>query len=654
MGLFEDVDYRELDRLLGPVDRILKGYDFISLKRTDEDERMEMWNRIEENRKRYEENFVANLEDDLVQSVSSKFSLAKLLLAAAADSNGEVNKITQMFGREELDLVEDFEKFRVFDLLSIKDAIDKIKRKESGLYELIVDYYEKQYSNLDKILDSLEIRRDLQIAFRDRYLQRQRKIEEILSVAIRERLINPSEMRQEIEKTVLDRVKESEQRREEILKESELKIKDLESKIDDLESIEIEKTSLKEQLSRLKADLVREGIEKESALRSLKSVESDRDHLNQRYTEIAGLLDEKMRGIEAKREELEKQRKELERERDEYRDKMEEEKQRIVENELKEIDILKNNLQNRENALKEEKRETELKKSEITEKLDQITDAISGKSIRFVARDDAKLYELNHISRFDAKIHQFPLRLYNPLERKNYTITSWKNHYRSDSREAIFTAGAMNTAEIEAKNPLNIRSVYLVEEKKFKLVGDRVKKIVIEAISCNHLKSYVAYGFDTSRATLSEFLITLSHSIERAEMGKYLHVIGIASPTGWDERVISEIRSSEFAHNYVSRYVSVCLIDSVTGDVYYNEADERIAGYIEFFKPIFDSEKVERVKNHIREIFKMKDYAVFTDVIDETGEERSIVNKAFYDLAGAGEGKTRHIKDVGMVIEVGG
>ena len=53
------------------------------------------------------------------------------------------------------------------------------------------------------------------------------------------------------------------------------------------------------------------------------------------------------------------------------------------------------------------------------------------------------------------------------------------------------------------------------------------------------------------------FLAILGGSIPDAELGRYLHVIGVASPTGWDERVISEIRSKEFAHNYVSRFVSV-------------------------------------------------------------------------------------------------
>jgi len=651
MSLFEGVDIKELEKLLEPVNRILKGYDFIKLRRTSDVDRIEMWNRIEEARKRYEEDFVPKLDNDLVQNSSSKFSLAKLLLAAVADTNNEDNSIIGDFSREELDLIEDFEKLRVFDILSTNDAIDKIKRKEGGFYELIVDYYEKQYSNLDKILESPDILTELQIAFRDRYLKRQRKIEEIISVAVRERLIDPSEMRKDIEKTVLDKVKESERIREEALRDSQLRIDQLEIKLQDFNSITSDNFSLSARISQLEAELVREGIKKDTALKALESIESDKSKLDQRYGRMGQLLDEQMRSIEKKRRELEEKERELEVERLEYKEKMQEENQRMVEGELKEISSLKNELRNKETALSEEMKDIGLKKNKIGEKLDQITEVISGKPIRFVTREDAKLYELNFIARFDEKMHKFPLKLYNPLEEKNYNIKSWGNHYRSDSREEVFSEDK-SYSEIEV-NPLNVRSVYLVEEKRFKLVGDKVKKIAIEALSFNHLLDFVEYNFDTSRATLSEFLMELSRSINSAEIGKYLHIIGIASPTGWDERVIKEIESSEFAHNYVSRYVSVCLIDSVTGGVYYNPADERMAGFIEFFKPEFDREKVERVKNHIREIFKKKDYAVFSDVVEETGDDRAIVNKAIYDLERECKGRTRYLKGVGLVIEVG-
>jgi len=54
--------------------------------------------------------------------------------------------------------------------------------------------------------------------------------------------------------------------------------------------------------------------------------------------------------------------------------------------------------------------------------------------------------------------------------------------------------------------------------------------------------------------------------IDNAEKGKYFHVVSIASPTGWDERIKAYIKSEDFARNYVSRFISLCLVDIETGD----------------------------------------------------------------------------------------
>ena len=259
--------------------------------------------------------------------------------------------------------------------------------------------------------------------------------------------------------------------------------------------------------------------------------------------------------------------------------------------------------------------------------------------LRLVTGEDAKLYELKYIARFDTKMHEFPIRIYNPLEDKNYRINSWGDgHLR-------MSAGS------DAAGPDNSRSVYAVEARKYRVFGEKVKKVVVEAVSFSHLDEHKEYGFDTRRVGLSEFLAILGGCISDAELGQYLHVIGVASPTGWDERVVSEIQSKEFAHNYVSRFVSVCLVDSVTGEVFYNPADEQIAAFVEFFKPEFDRERVERVRQFVLDAFKVKDYVLFEDAVSESGEARDIAHRAFAGLVDAGECRMRWIEDVGVVVE---
>lgn len=649
MGIVPNTDWPRIRECLKPVEQVL-GYDFEKLKRMDKTRRTEIWNNIVINQQKFEDGLCGEIERDINEEISGKFSLAKLLLGTAAYVNKEDSPAIKEFNETELGLLRDFEKYNVFDILSIEEAVDKIARK-GEIYELIAEYYKKQYSHLDDILDHPDIQRDLKLAFKNRYIRRQKKIEDI-HIAYTKRF-GPIMVLEQTEKKILDRIKESEQTREGIVRDSKLKIEELENKLRNYESVGTENQSLKDKISQLDSKLIRKEIENDAAQKILTSLEADKNRLEQRYSEMGGLLDSQMRGIDDKRRELEAKITELEKERQQYKEKMQEENQKIVDNELEKIARLKDDLQNKENTLLAEKYQVDLKKNEVSEKLNQITDVMKGKSVRFVAGEDAKLYELNFIARFETKLHNFPVKIFNPLENKNYTINSWEDHYRFDSKEEIFSGDNTNYAQVEAKNPLNVRLIYLVEEKRFKLFGEKQKKMAIEAISFNHLKEYANYGFDTNRATLSEFLTALSTSIKSAELGQYYHVVGIASPTGWDERVVEHLNSKEFASRYVSMNVSVCIIDSVTGDVFYNPTDNGIVGLIDLFRQEFDREKVERVKKHVLEKLKLKDYVVFSDVVEETKVGREIVNKAFYDLEREGNGRARYIEEVGLVLGIG-
>ncbi len=101
----------------------------------------------------------------------------------------------------------------------------------------------------------------------------------------------------------------------------------------------------------------------------------------------------------------------------------------------------------------------------------------------------------------------------------------------------------------------------------------------------------------------------------------------------------------------MSRFVSVCLVDSVTGEVFYNPADERIALFVEFFKPEFDRERVERVRQFVLDAFETKDYVWLEVVVSEGGEARDIVHRTFCELVDAGGYRMRWTEDVGAVVE---
>ncbi|MBE0516648.1 MAG: hypothetical protein IBX41_04550 [Methanophagales archaeon] len=275
---------------------------------------------------------------------------------------------------------------------------------------------------------------------------------------------------------------------------------------------------------------------------------------------------------------------------------------------------------------------------------------------RFVTRDVAKIQELNYIGRFDIKMNELPKMIYDPIERKERKINRWRwrYHCKFDDADEIVKRLKINYDEVTGMLPLNLRSRYAVAEKRYKLFGWNETKVIIEAAVLGHLLDYGENGFDTRSVTLSELLSVLTRYIGSAEYGNYFHVLGITSVTGFDRKVLEHVNSGEFHKNFVSRYVSLCLVDLETGEVFYNESDERIKAYIDLFKPVFDEEKVRAIKEYVLERLGLKNFAVLDRVVEEAtegGEEgKRLAKKVFYDLEKEGMGEVRYDKEFGIVI----
>ena len=631
MSSMSKEDWERFEQITGSLKIVLES-DLEHLRRMDEVKRIGIWNQIEHNQSIFEEEFANRLPRDIMMHSKSEFSFAKLLLAAAAHVNNEKNSITEGFSEKELTLVKNYEKFNVFDILSTDEIVERIHRR-GDIYQIVREFYEGQYSDLDRLLDDPEIEKGLRYAFKNYYEKRFDKIRKAVQAYAGK--YGPIMVVNQIEQKVWEGIKKSEAERKDIADNLTRRIRDVATKLKSLDKIDTENDTLRDKLRDIEGQILAG-----KAPSNLAPLESERNRLSQHYLyfeqELADLID----ATEKKQRELGTREGELEKAKQEYQKHMQEEKQSIVENELKQIDALKNDLANEARALQEEKGSFQLKRQEIDDRLKQISEALEGKSIRFIAKEDAKLCELNFMGRFNTKMQNFPLKIQSPIEGKAYEIRSW-----NESSHFKFTEGSASDC------PENIRSRYIVAERKYGFFGDRVKKVIIEAVSLNHLKEFGDYGFDTRRANLSELLQLLARFIDSAEVGKYMHVIGVASPTGWDERVMKEIKSTDFAHNYVSRYVSICLIDATTGELVYNPADERITKFVDFFRPQFDRERVERIKNNILRKLSEIDYVVFGEILKETKEERLLVLKAFHDLETDKIYRLRYIKDVGLVLE---
>jgi len=179
--------------------------------------------------------------------------------------------------------------------------------------------------------------------------------------------------------------------------------------------------------------------------------------------------------------------------------------------------------------------------------------------------------------------------------------------------------------------------------------GEGKKKIVVEAFSYCNTADYADLGFDTRMVTMSALMTVLSPIIQRAEEGNYFHVLGIASPTGWDDPAIAWVKGGDAGSSYVSKNVAVCLVDSASGEVYYNPNDLRLISYIDYFRPEFDLERVERMKKILRDEFANAEYLEFEKIYEKTKEDRFVIERAFYALERENVGRVKFAEGVGLV-----
>ena len=348
----------------------------------------------------------------------------------------------------------------------------------------------------------------------------------------------------------------------------------------------------------------------------------------------------------------------------------------IAEGEIKEIASLKEILKKKRQSLVEEKSLIFIKKDELSESFSLVDDVIGKKSKRYVSADDARAHELNFIARFDTKMHAFPVKIFSPPEGMTHTVTEWKNYHHYDSGTGAGAEQKDATGTDIRIVPLNMGSVYAVEKKYFSLHFDKRKEdfafnsdgflspggtvyslgfrkdrktVVVEAFSYCNTGDYADLGFDTRMVTMSALMTVLGPIIQRAEEGDYFHVLGVASPTGWDDPAIAWVKGGDSGSSYMSRNVAVCLIDSASGEIYYNPNDLRILSFIDYFRPEFDLERVEKMKKLIRDEFSKAEYLEFEKIFEKTKEDRFILEKAFYALERENVGRVKFAEGVGLV-----
>ena len=476
-------------------------------------------------------------------------------------------------------------------------------------------------------------------------------------------------------KQIIEQTRLSRDERARVSTITEERLNQLTGKFIEYDTINAENTEYKRRIHELRVKLLKGELTGDEAKKALDALAGERDALQKKYGDLVGLVDTQMKNIDSELESLDKRELTLAAERDQYHSALHMEVKWIAEGELKEITALKETLKNKRKSLVEEKSLIFIKKDELSESFSLVDDVIGKKSKRYISADDARAHELNFIARFDTKMHAFPVKCFSPQEGMTHTVTEWKTHYHYDSGAGA-KAGEKDATGTDMRNtPLNMGSVYAVEKKYFALHFDKRKedfsidsdgfttggtvytlgfakdrkKVVVEAFSYCNTGDYADLGFDTRMVTMSTLMTVLSPIIQRAEEGDYFHALGIASPTGWDDPVISWVKGGDAGSSYMSRNVAVCLVDSASGEVYYNPNDLRLISYVDYFRPEFDLERVEKMKKILRDEFASAEYLEFEKIYEKTKEDRFVIERAFYALERENVGRVKFAEGVGLV-----
>ncbi|WP_321416510.1 hypothetical protein [uncultured Methanomethylovorans sp.] len=709
MGTNRRINFDGIDRVLKTVKRIERtGYQ--DLLYEDDEKIVYDWNHIEIDRYNYEEQDFFGAPPDIHKDIDSRFALARLKIAtclhkrrkfpnvadtfeekeltllskiieqpdsyanltvdeirndiagkdgimykiaALVHENHHILKITCKFNNTELGLFEIIDEFRFFDDYSIEEIRNRIRRKEGEIYAIVKEYSEKIETNRDNIFENSQIKPGIALGIKIILNERAGKIQEGIIEYIR--LYGAVQATNEIESAV-SKVFESQLKRNQISIEVQGKINKLEQELEGVKEVAAQKSELEDKLMALERQVVQKDFEQQSLRNQFDLLNNEKSKVENSYLSFATLLEKQMKEVGDLKKQLEGKEAEIKAIKINLKQDLENENQRMVQEELEKIVKMKADLQLQVSEIEAEKQSLTIQKEEIREKFNSIKEAIEGGKTakRFVTKDLAKLYEMDYIGRFDIKMNELPMSFIDPIDDKRYTVKSWgDNHLRMDERDKIYNQfkDKMQLSEIEAQLPLNVRSRYWINERGF-IFGKNGPKATIEAMVLNHWKEYAINGFDIKPVTLSELNAVLVGMINKAEKEECFHVISIASPTGWDERIRTYISSEDFARNYVSRFISLCLVDIESGETIYNEADKRIKDFVYLFEPIFDQEKVQKCIEFIKTKTEYADHVVLYTIMEETGFNVNIVKNTFYDLEKEGYGKVMYVDEVGLVLKL--
>lgn len=643
--------------------------DLAALKRMPDRSRIERYNEIKSNEEEFSWEFGKECSDFLTGNeedrLRGELRLARLLLAASFYSEGELPRAMEDdFIEAELQAVVEFDRYKQFDVLSQEQIEGRIRRMEGEVYELVQDYTSTQIANMDELIDNPEVQQDVIERLVERYDDRRERIRQGFFVYVETH--GMEHMVESIEEAV-EAVADASSERKQIKEMLQSELTELEASLE---------TGFRQQRKRLESQL-------HSVEHTIASETVDIEEVRTEIEDLGGIDDETLvelqtaidrtqtleSKLDEKIEQLENARKNVEESDDNRREEVTE----IIGSELEQITEQRSELRAEINRLQREREQIEHARDRLEDRqqdletqVDDLEASIDTKSdpsegidgidgSEVVTASTAKLFEMDYIGRFDTKMHEVDT-LHLPEEDFEIPDGYWegRSQRRNRAPHMVQLLEDKDGERVESY-PTNPTARYEITESRYLGLSEQTEMIIGATVYSN-LEAHAANGFDSAAADIDDLLSFVNEAVREADRKEVPYLLGIASPTGWTDRLKKKIAADEFARTHYSRQVSICLVDLRDGELIYDESDSVVADNISLFERAVGAERVtecvEMIQSEYIEGFGRETIGL-EEITAEHGFDGHILKGAFEQLEKDGHAEQFYVDEQGLALDIG-
>jgi predicted nucleic acid-binding Zn-ribbon protein len=659
--------------LVTPQEVVL-GEDLASLQKLPERTRIERYNTLKANEEEFlwefnqdHPEFLTSAERDQVRS---RFRLARLKLAASLYDEGTLPPpLEEDFIDQELQAVVDFDRYKKFDALSEDQIEEKIRRMEGEVYELVTEYHSTQLADLHALLDDPDVQQDVMEALLEEYEERFEKVRQGFFIYVEHHGL------EHLVETIEDAVRAISDARDERSSIRAALEEELEALEASVEGLPEERHALEAQLQDVEGRLA-------SPSADLEAIRSDLEKLTERRNAIARTCDDAIEAvdgnleqIEALRDRIDAQIGDLESVRstadanasdvDERAVALLEDELEALQTEREELRAEKERLEAHREGIAADRERLGQRQADLEERIDRMESSFAGDEdgVRglpaeaAVTASLARVLEMDYLGRFDITMHEAEA-IHLPEEDLEPADGYWDD--RSETRSEWARVLGEDEDVDPAEFPANRAARYEITDSRYFGLG-RETRAVIEAVVVSHLGALTTNGFDTAPAGIDDLLRYVEDAVYESEQDDVTYILGVASPTGWTDRVREEIMAGGgddgvLSHARFGRNVSVVLVDLQDGSLYYDEADAVAADNAQLFEPPVHDDRLETCVGTIREEYLedvAHEHVLLRELVEDHDYAAPVVKLAFDELEAEGVGEQLVIDEYGLSLDFG-